>query len=359
MKMRPIAEARWSSVRCGDGSRSMRAAISACSVSGIRSASAARPLGEHPHRLLDEERVALGLREHGRDVDRQLELGGQRGDELGALVGPQRLELERRRADAASAPRRPDVEQLGARDAEQEQRRLAHPRGEMLDQLEQRLLAPVHVLEHEHERLRLGELLRPRTRRPCDLLLRALALDRLEHADREPEQIGDRLVLAARAQLLLRLVERVVVGDAGGRLDHLGERPVRDALAVRQAAAGEHGRAFEAVRELAREPALPDARVAVDRDERRAPVTHGARERVLEQLELRLPPDERRRRATHGRAELAGADDALRGDRLAPAAQLERADRLELDAPADEAGGARADENLVRASPPAGGAPRG
>ena len=103
----------------------------------------------------------------------------------------------------------------------------------MLDQLEQRLLAPVHVLEDEHERLRLGELLRPGARGPRDLLLRALALDGFEHADGEPEQIGDRLVLAVVAQLLLRLVERVVVGDPGRRLHHLGERPVRDALAVR------------------------------------------------------------------------------------------------------------------------------
>ena len=74
----------------------------------------------------------------------------------------------------------------------------------MLDQLEQRLLAPVDVLEHEHERLRLGELLGPGAGGPGDLLLAALALDRLEHADGETEQVGDRLVLAAVAQLLLR-----------------------------------------------------------------------------------------------------------------------------------------------------------
>ncbi len=83
-------------------------------------------------------------------------------------------------------------------------------------ELEQRLLAPVDVLEQEHERLRLGELLGPRARRPGDLLLGPHALDRLEHADGEAEQVGDRLVLAARAQLRARLVERVVVGDSGG-----------------------------------------------------------------------------------------------------------------------------------------------
>ena len=52
-----------------------------------------RALREHADDLLDEERVALRLREHGVDVDRQVELGGERSDELGALLGLQRLEL--------------------------------------------------------------------------------------------------------------------------------------------------------------------------------------------------------------------------------------------------------------------------
>ena len=198
---------------------------------------AARALREHAHGLLDVERVALGLREHGLGVDADVELRRQRRDELGALLGRQRLELDGGGADAAAAPGRAHVEELGARDAEQQQRDLAHPGGEMLDELQQRLLAPVHVLEQEHERLRLGELLGPRARRPGDLLLGPHALDRLEHADGEAEQVGDRLVLAAGAQLRARLVERVVVGDPGRRLHHLGERPVRDAFAVGEAAA--------------------------------------------------------------------------------------------------------------------------
>ena len=72
----------------------------------------------------------------------------------------------------------------------------------------------MHVLEDEHERLRLRELLRPRAGGPGDVLLRALAFDGLEHADGEAEQIGDRFVLAVGAQLLVRVVERVVVADA-------------------------------------------------------------------------------------------------------------------------------------------------
>src|SRR3989441_4691261 len=103
--------------------------------------------------------------------------------------------LFRSRPDPPSAPRRAHVEQLRPCEADEQQGRLTHRRGQMLDQLEQRLLAPVDVLEHEHEGLCLRELLRPRTRGPGNVLLRALALDGLEHADRETEQIGDGLVL--------------------------------------------------------------------------------------------------------------------------------------------------------------------
>src|SRR5205085_5600113 len=109
----------------------------------------------------------------------------------------ERLELERRGADPAAAPAGAHVEQLRPRKADQEERRLADGGSEVFDQLEQRLLAPVDVLEDEDERLCLRELLRPGSRGPGDLLLRTLALDGLEHADREGEQVGDGVALAA------------------------------------------------------------------------------------------------------------------------------------------------------------------
>ena len=218
----------------------------------------------------------------------------------------------------------------------------------MLDHLQQRLFAPVDVLEHEHERLGSRELLGPGTDRPGDLLLTALALDRLEHADRQAEKVGNRLVLAGVAQLLERLLERVVVGDARRRLDHLRDRPVRHAFSVREAAATEHGRALEPVDELARDSALADAGLAVEGDERGAGIAHRSRERVLEQLELGLAADERRRERAHRTALLTGAEDAARGDGLPPTPQLERLERLELDEVSHEARRRRPDEDLVR-----------
>ncbi len=261
-------------------------------------------LDEHADRLLDEERVPLrALQEPLRKRRRQLagracELGDELLDEQLALLGGERLELDRRRAHAPSTPSRTRIEELRTREADDQERR-ANPVREMLDEVEQRLLRPVDVLEVEDERLDVREALHDLACGPGDLLLAALALERLEHPGREPEHVRD-LVGAALFELLERLLEGIVVGDACGGLDHLGERPVGDALAVWQAAAGEDARALEPVDELARETALADAGLAEDREQVRALVAHGAGEGVGEELELRLAADERRSRA--GRA---------------------------------------------------------
>ncbi len=96
------------------------------------------------------------------------------------------------------------------------------------------------------------------------------------------QNVGDRLLLAALAELRERLLERVVVGDARSRLDHLRQRPVGDALAVWKAAAAQDARALEPVDELPREAALPHSRLAEDREQVGTAVANRARERVLE-----------------------------------------------------------------------------
>ena len=211
-----------------------------------------------------------------------------------------------------------------------------NPVREMLDQVEHRLLRPVDVLEQEDERLDVGERLHDLARGPGDLLRAPFALQRLEHSGGEAEHVRDRLLLAARAQLLERFLERVVVGDPCSGLDHLRERPVRDALAVREAASGEDARALDAVRELAREAALPDARLAVDREQVRATVPHGPRVRVVEEVELRVAAYERRARTDRPRAAVERVEDAPGAVRGTEAPQLERAGILEHEAAARE-----------------------
>ena len=222
-------------------------------------------LDEHPDRLLDEERIALRaierlLRQRRRPLTGGTgELAQELFDELRALFLRERLELDRRRANAASTPARPGVEQLGPREAEDQHRR-AHPVRDVLDEVEQRRLGPVDVLEEEDQRLNVRDPLHHLARGPGDLLRAALPVERLHEPGRETEDVRDRVLGAALAELLERLLERVVVRDSGRGLHHLAERPVRDALAVRQRAPHQDARALDAVEELAREPALPDAR---------------------------------------------------------------------------------------------------
>ena len=202
------------------------------------------------------------------------------------------------------------------------------------------------VLEDEHEGLVLGHSLDPLACRPSDLLLAPLAFDRFEYAGREPEQIRDRLVLARFAELLDRYFERVVVRDSGRRLDHLRKRPVRDTFAVRQRAAGEHRRAFEALHELLRESALADSGVAVDREQVSAAIADCAFVRVLQQLELGLTPDERcRRRAALGCA-VEYRLGPPRPDPVAETLDLERSDILGLEPSARQPVGVGTDQYL-------------
>ena len=82
--------------RCGP-----RSSPAACRGSASRGAA----LEQHPRRLLDEERVALGLLEQRLALrGRELAVGEQRVEQLLALGGRQRLELDRRGAERGRRP---------------------------------------------------------------------------------------------------------------------------------------------------------------------------------------------------------------------------------------------------------------
>ena len=319
----------------------------------IGRAVAGAALDEHADRLLDEQRVPLGAVE--RFLRKRLgslsggarELAEQLLDELGALLLRERLELDRRRAHAPAAPTRSCVEQLGSGEAEDQDRR-PHPVGDVLDEVEQWRLGPVDVLEEEDERLDVGDPLHDLACRPRDLLRAALAFERLHQPCCEPENVRHGLLGAALAELLERLLERIVVGDARGGLDHLAERPVGDALAVRQRAPHEHARSLDAVEELAREPALSHAGLAVDREEVRAAVPQAAVERVREELELRLSSDERRARAERTNRAVEHVHQPPGPKRPVDALQLERAGVLDDEACCREPVRRRADQDLAR-----------
>ena len=65
----------------------------------------------------------------------------------------------RRGVQLAAAPAGPSLEELRPRAADDEQRDAAQPVDELVDEVEQAVVGPVEVFEHEHERALLGECL--------------------------------------------------------------------------------------------------------------------------------------------------------------------------------------------------------
>ena len=121
---------------------------------------------EHAHELLDEERVALGgVFDAAGDL--RIQLGGAEEipEQRVQLVGAERLEEQ-----ALAGPAGTQLEQVGARERQHEHRRAAAPADEVLDEVEQRRLGPVQVLEDEHEGTRPRDRLEELSHGPEDLL---------------------------------------------------------------------------------------------------------------------------------------------------------------------------------------------
>ena len=118
---------------------------------------------ERAHELLEEERVALGLREQPPlEAVRERALADERQQQLALGIAGERLELDRvqpvRQLPRGLLAHRPrGMVGIGPlRDHEQHRGVLGH-RQELLGQLQRGLVGPVDVLEHEHDRALRGE----------------------------------------------------------------------------------------------------------------------------------------------------------------------------------------------------------
>ena len=204
------------------------------------------PAGEQTRVLLGEERVpSRPLQE------RRLLLGGQdgRAEERGEKPGRLRIR-ERGEGDGggvplSSTPARATLEQLGPGRAHDEQGDAGHAVREGVDEVEQRVVGPVEVLEDEHGRPLLGQRLDESTPGPERLVEARLSrrsgqLDAGQREEVALEPRGLRLVggdVAHGARNLRRgLVRPVRLEDAGLRLDDLRQGPEGRALAVGQRA---------------------------------------------------------------------------------------------------------------------------
>ena len=130
-----------------------------CSVSGTASGRR-RPSPQHPRVLLGEERDAAGVAEQRRlRLGREHAAVEQRLQQPRGVLVRERRERDRLRVALAAAPAGPPLEQLGARGADDEQRHAGDAVDELVDEVEQPVVGPVQVLEHEHGRATLGQRL--------------------------------------------------------------------------------------------------------------------------------------------------------------------------------------------------------
>ena len=272
----------------------------------------ARLIGHRQH-LADEQRVAAG---RAGDPLAQL-LRHSRADQARRVLAAQRLEPHRHRPGGAA------VEQLRARHAQDQDRGAAREQRDVLDQVEERLLAPLDVVEHDDERRLLLEQL---PERPGDLLRRRSRL-------RLAEQRTDR---RRRGRIGRERVEL---------LDDLDDRPVGDPVPVRQTAAA-HDPRLDQRQRLRHEPGLPEARITDDRDQLTAPLRPSPPPRLAQQRQLALAPDEHR--VVPPLRRLTRSEQPERRHRLALPLQRQRLDRLHVDRVPDQRTRRLRDQHLPR-----------
>ena len=176
----------------------------------------------------------------------------QERDEPRALLAAQRVERQRAEAPPPSAPVGTRAEQVGTRGAEEEDRPV-EPLGELVEDVEHRRVGPVEVLDDGDDRgapCHRGEQRAPRGDAARGRARAGRAMPSGSSGGRRPSvearaaavRDGRRrapasmLVSTSRAIFADGCVGRIGVEHDRFRLQHLGERPERDALPVRQAA---------------------------------------------------------------------------------------------------------------------------
>ena len=218
-----------------------------------------RPVARDLQHLGDEERVAAG------GVcdpvpQRRVHLVA---DQLVGLVVAQRLEAQHSRPGGAA------LQHLRTRHAEKEERR-GDEQGRRFDEVEEGLLAPLDVVEDDHQRRLLFEQL---AERPGDLVCaRPLLALTEQRADRR-----------CRGRVGRQRIEL---------LDHLDHGPIGDPLAVWETAATDDPH-VERGQRFRNKPRLADPRVA-DHGDELALSGHGALPRLPDEPQFAVAADEAR-----------------------------------------------------------------
>src|SRR4051794_955159 len=238
--------------------------------------------------LLDKEGIPF------RPADQLPEIVGKRS--IDQRVGHprrvrwrERLQPEKGGIVPTRAPPPAAVEKLRSRRSDQQEWATDLPQEE-LEQVEQGLFRPVKVFDQDCRRPSCRKVTDEADRRVVQPVSRR---QRVEVArDAEAESEGQNPV---RKPLPYRL-RRISLEDPEMLLEHLAERPVRDRVSVREAAARTAKRLrilrTDPSPELTHEPGLTDSRVADERDEMWLALLDDPLVRRLQERQLALASDE-------------------------------------------------------------------
>ena len=115
---------------------------------------------QHPHVLLGVQRVALGpVEQRLLYLGRQQRLVEQCADQSSGVLTGERGERDGAGVRLPTTPVLSPLEQLRPGGADDQQRHRAGPVGQQVDEVQQGVVGPVDVLEHQHGRAVLGERL--------------------------------------------------------------------------------------------------------------------------------------------------------------------------------------------------------
>jgi hypothetical protein len=134
-----------------------------------RQALAAALLADRGDQLLQEQRVAAGRREQLSTPPRRRRRSRQRAEQRIRVVVSERSELHGDGPRRTGRPGRALLQQLRARQAQQQYRRRLYLGHQRLDQVEEGRLRPLQVIEDDQERFPPRQRLHQPTRRPEDL----------------------------------------------------------------------------------------------------------------------------------------------------------------------------------------------
>ena len=285
---------------------------------------------EHAHELAHEQRVAVGGRREPLDEPGGQPVGAEQpgGERLGG-GGVEPVEREHvGDPPAGLGERRAHLAQLGPGEAQQQQRHVLDPLGEVLEEIEQQRLGPLDVVDHDDQRPVDGRRAHEAADRPERLLDRAGR----RRADEAGEDVDEPVAVGARRRRGARRAAARADAGVGVVAEIRRRRGSAAAIGANVASPARSQRISNVIgavvglgrgAELAGQAGLADAGRAEHRDEpRRARRRSRSSSTATQPVHLGVAADERCRDLDCGRGgvgrDLVDRDRLRRGPRPSP-----------------------------------------